>query len=314
MSGRLPVLGEDFTYTGNCQVIEDSVANGQTNWRIKFLTSGVLTFASGVIIDAFYVGGGGGGVNARRVGTPSAPRQGSGGGGGYTKTVSDIEIIKNTSYQITIGSGGLSHSSNSTARVYGGSSSGFGNSISGGSSGVPHVTDTSEAGGNGGSGGGTSIDTSISQQPTQGTGGADGAKGSGGYGIVGSSSLYAVPGKGQGTTTREFGEVGATVYSGGGGCGGIYYYTGYSGSETFKYRSYPGSGGSGGGGTGGASYKPSSYTNAILPSYIDGKNGTANTGGGGGGAGIVQTTNGNDGLGSGGSGGSGIVIIRNHRE
>ena len=39
---HVPVLGEDFTYSGNCQVVDDSVG-GEVQWRIKFLTSGTLT-------------------------------------------------------------------------------------------------------------------------------------------------------------------------------------------------------------------------------------------------------------------------------
>lgn len=48
----------EFTYTGNYSFIDD----GEKNWRIKFLTSGVLTFTklgnakNG--IDVFCVGGG----------------------------------------------------------------------------------------------------------------------------------------------------------------------------------------------------------------------------------------------------------------
>ena len=86
----VPVKDKDFTYTGNCQVIEDSVANGQTNWRIKFLTSGVLTFASDVNIDAFYVGGGGGGGAGIVETTNGSYELGSGGSGG-----SGIVIIRN---------------------------------------------------------------------------------------------------------------------------------------------------------------------------------------------------------------------------
>lgn len=91
---------------------------------------------------------------------------------------------------------------------------------------------------------------------------------------------WGSPGKGQGTTTREFGESVGTLYAGGGGAGG-------NGSAQAK-------GGSGGGGNGAYS-----GTNAQPTS------GAANTGGGGGGMyyGLTNV----------GKGGSGIVVIRNHR-
>ncbi len=51
----------NFTYTGNCAVIDD----GNNNWRVKFLTSGTLTFHNLINasngIDVFLVGGGGSG-------------------------------------------------------------------------------------------------------------------------------------------------------------------------------------------------------------------------------------------------------------
>ena len=89
---------------------------------------------------------------------------------------------------------------------------------------------------------------------------------------------WGSPGKGQGTTTREFGESTGTLYAGGGGAGG-------NGSAQAK-------GGSGGGGNG--------AWNGNQPS-----SGAANTGGGGGGM-YSNLTNV-------GKGGSGIVVIRNHR-
>ena len=89
---------------------------------------------------------------------------------------------------------------------------------------------------------------------------------------------WGSPGKGQGTTTREFGESTGTLYAGGGGAGG-------NGSAQAK-------GGSGGGGNG--------AWNGNQPT-----SGAANTGGGGGGM-YYNLTNV-------GKGGSGIAVIRNHR-
>ena len=56
---KVPVLGEDFTYTGSCEVIDDSNEASGTQWRIKFLTSGTLVFAKKQTVDLFLVGGGG---------------------------------------------------------------------------------------------------------------------------------------------------------------------------------------------------------------------------------------------------------------
>ena len=58
--GSVPVKDKDFTYTGNCEVIDDSTEMG-VNWRIKFLTSGVLTLKDERLVDVFLVGGGGNG-------------------------------------------------------------------------------------------------------------------------------------------------------------------------------------------------------------------------------------------------------------
>ena len=46
-----------FTYTGTYEYIDD----GGGNWRIKLLSSGVFTPSKAITIDAFLVGGGGGG-------------------------------------------------------------------------------------------------------------------------------------------------------------------------------------------------------------------------------------------------------------
>ena len=276
-------LKPSYTYTGQSQLIDD----GDGNWRIKFITSGTLTFndlgngSSGV--DIFLVGGGGGGGSTRTQtirgsfgkhsnswgtydGAYVNRNDGGGGGGGYTKTMTNISMAASTSYNIVIGAGGAAGSGDNASGSAGGTTQ-ISNitdaSVSGGSGG------TYEAGGNGGSGGGASAYhkqwtvipctankracLSVSDEYTNATAGASNG---------GSSS-----GTGQGRTTREFGSSNGTLYAGGGG-GGAQNNT--SGSNA--------AGGSGGGGAGHTA-------------------GAANTGGGGGG---------------GSAGGSGIVIIRNH--
>ena len=245
-----------YTYTGSSQLIDD----GNGNWRIKFLTSGTLTFTNlgtGVNgIDVFLVGGGGGG----RTGSQSVNGAG-GGGGGYTTTKKGHTISAGSSYNIVIGAGGATNSN-------GGTSSAFGFSAAGGKYGSPGSSNFGvevAIGGNGGSGGGGG----TSYQGYGGNGGSNGSNGSNGTGGNG--------GKGQGTTTREFGESDGTLYAGGG-----------AGTE--------GKAGAGGGGV---------YNNTNNSDNYYVANGTANTGGGGGGGAFNFI--------KGGTGGSGIVVIRNTR-
>ena len=55
----VPVINKDFSYTGECQVLDDTDDEG-VKWRIKFLTSGTFIPLSDMTIDVFLVGGGGG--------------------------------------------------------------------------------------------------------------------------------------------------------------------------------------------------------------------------------------------------------------
>lgn len=239
IKGKMP----EFTYTGNYQLIDDGITNGVQNWRLKLLTSGTLTFSKVVKdIDLFLVGGGSG--------VPAGATQ-AGGGGGYTSTQKSVAVKSGTAYTVTVGAGGAGGGG-------AGGSSSFGSlaSVAGGGSDGSY-----QNGGSGGGGGGNN--------GPGGNGGSDGSHGSEGYNGV-------ARGTGQGTTTREFGESGATLYAGGGG-GATNYAEDY---ET------PGQGGAGGGGKG---YSPNGGSTS----------GVTNTGGGGGGGY--------------GAGGSGIVIIRNAR-
>ena len=235
---KVPVLGEDFTYTGSCEVIDDSDEVSGVQWRIKFYTSGTLVTNQDWVVDLFLVGGGG---NGAAYGASNSA--GGGGGGGYTGTFKKLTISAQQSYSIVVGGAT-------------GSTSALGQSVNGGSAVANGVT-IGGAGGSGGGGGGGG-------PAAVGNGGSDGSDGVNGYG-----------GKGQGTTTREFGETGATLYAGGGGGGTRNGSIGY--------------GGAGGGGNG------NSDTIGV------GVAGTANTGGGGGGGFGTNTRS---------AGGSGIAIIR----
>ena len=95
----------EYTYTGNASLIDD----GGGNWRIKFLTSGVLTFtklgsAKGGL-DVFCVGGGCAGGSGN---WDANNGYGKAGSGGYTKTQKSIQVEVNKSYSIVIGAGGQS--------------------------------------------------------------------------------------------------------------------------------------------------------------------------------------------------------------
>lgn len=202
--------------------------------------------------DAFCVGGGSSGAT-----------NGGGGAGGYTSTVRN-QTLGNT-LSVYIGSGGSAssnHSQGGSTRIVGASiqcTANGGGSISSGQS--------TSYGADGGSGGGSRGNSSY----YAGDGGSDGSNG--GAGQLNSG------GKGQGTTTRAFGEPDGELFAGGGGAGSS---TSYSG----------GSGGAGGGGDAGRSG----------PNLYDAKSGQFGTGGGGGAAANSNTAN--------GAGGSGVAMIR----
>lgn len=193
-----------FTYTGTYEFIDD----GGGNWRIKFLTSGTFTPLKAMTIDVFLVGGGASGSR-------------SGGGGGYTKTVKSINLTAKNPYEIIIGAGGvgLEYSSPTSDGNDGGTTSAFNYNAEGGKGGIYYTAYNADDGTNGscgGSGGG---------EASGGNGGSDGSNGAWWGNSTG--------GKGQGTTTREFGETDGDLYSGGGG-------------GSYSGRDY-GSGGAGGG-------------------------------------------------------------------
>ena len=108
-------LKPKYTYTGSHEFIDD----GGPNWRIKLKSSGTLTFTvPGNItkgIDIFVVGGGAGGARAKNS-TSNTIR--TYGGGGYTKTQSNVAVTKGTGYAVTIGGGGAGVGPNGGAVVY----------------------------------------------------------------------------------------------------------------------------------------------------------------------------------------------------
>ena len=203
-----PSYGKNFTYTGEYVIVPEN----DTDWKVKFLTSGTFTATDALLIDVFAVGGGSGGGT----GSNSATSTSDGGGGGYTITQKSVYLEKDKSYSIVIGDGGTYAANGDVKAGNGGDTSGFAVTASGGKGA------TYPQGGSGGSGGGGSS--------THGGMGADGAVG-GSDGSNGSGVSFA--GTGQGTTTREFGESTGDLYSGGGGGGASNwrYFSGALGGE-----------------------------------------------------------------------------------
>ena len=254
---KVPVAGTDFLYNGNYQIIDD--ASG--NWRIKLLSSGTFKFLKSFPVDLFLVGGGAGGAYGS-TGSSTTGCYGRGGCGGYTKTIKNKTFAINSDILVTIGAGGVINKGSGGASIFG-------------SSAYQADGGTYDQGGSGGGNG-------------RGAAGSDGADGNPNTTESGFDYIQArTYGKGQGTTTREFGESTGDLYSGGGGgCN--------SGA--------PGAGGGGAGGTRSDNGNKRSG---------DGTSGTANTGGGGGASGYH--TYGSGSVGTPGTGGSGIIIIRNKR-
>lgn len=205
----------------------------KTSGEVDFTTSQTVIIPAWLTsCDLFVVGGGGsGGVYAsldRGTGFVG------GGGGGKTATLLTQNLAGKT-LNIVVGAGGraVSETNGLSGGYAGGDTSIFvsGSALltaSGGEGGGSGQFSDRGSGGNGGSGGGGGT-TGVANDPAP-NGGSDGGDGVGEYG-----------GAGQGSTTRKFGEIGNTLYSGGGG--GVY----ASNTQTYAKT---GAGGAGGGGNG----------------------------------------------------------------
>ena len=207
----------EFTYTGDYEIVNDSdepITVSEGNWKIRFLTSGTLTFTNlnGAEngIDVFLVGGGGNGETIRGA---------RGGGGGYTKTVKGVSIAIATPYTVTIGaSSGTSSAFGASANGASGADGGSGGGGGGSSSGTS---------GNGGSNGGNGTAGNVSNGGTgQGTttrefGESTGKLYSGGGG--GSAAYAGAAGDSTAGAGANFGGAAKNgVANTGGGGGGAY--------------------------------------------------------------------------------------------
>ena len=258
--------GKPVNYVGQTQTITASNAS----WKVP---NGWYK------LRACIVGGGGGGGCG-----------GAGGGGGYVTNTGDITVTPGQTLAITIGDGGSAGTSASARAGTGGQTKFGSNTANGGTGGIGKSGaidySTEYGGGSGGSGGGGVVDGTSFDATGDHSGGDGGTNGGDGQTTsnrekIDSGIARRYGGKGQGTTTKAFGE--GTAYAGGGG-GGTSWASGTGGT-----------GGAYGGGTGGQ-YTGSSYTNGTA--------GTANSGGGGGGGANSDSPK------SGGKGGSGVVIVK----
>ena len=243
VAGSVPVKDKDFTYTGNCEVIDDSNEVSGTNWRIKFLTSGIFTISNGWdLIDLWLLSGG---LPGSAGGDPSGyiggAVGGTGGNGGTGATHKEISIEKQTSYQIIIGgSAGSTSAFNESIAATGGGGQGAhadAVSISGanGNPGGSGILEFGEAGSDLYAGGGGSGATSSISKLFGGAGGANG-------GGKGGNSAYRTSGSGSnGVWDAAQNGSSGTANTGGGGGGG-----GGGGRGHTTYTS--GSGGAGGSG------------------------------------------------------------------
>ena len=135
----------------------DVIVNDGTYWYHAFKYSGTFTPLKGLSCDYLVVAGGGGGADMIA---------GGGGAGGLRSTLTNtgggaslesaLSFAGNTSYTVTIGSGGIGAASNTNSSgTSGNNSSIIGGSISLVSIGGGYGSPSGINGGNGGSGGGT---------------------------------------------------------------------------------------------------------------------------------------------------------------
>lgn len=233
---------------------------GTYNWTVP---------AGCTSVDVFLVGGGGGGRNA------------IGGGGGYTKTYKAattgyrdgeaIPVTPGQSIQVIVGKGGLGTNYTTQSRQQAGYSQFMNSSYKakGGWSGYWVSTSNIYYGGDGGSGGGG--ENAANHRP-----GSDG----------GNAAVHQ-GGKGQGHTTRDFGDSSETANAGGGSCTSV-------GDITLGYSV----------GKGGTTTRNGAAANQT---YFGG------AGYGGGGAGFSYGGISSSGSNVGGDGGDGTVIIRGYK-
>lgn len=284
--------GSKVYYNTNTDWAQVAKATRAAAGQVVLTSSQTWVVPPGVsVVDIFLVGGGGG-TSFGYISSNDFLGGFGACGGGYTRTQKNVSCTPGSSVPVVVGAGG---SGLANRNDYGRANGGKGGTSSVTINGITHSAEGGNApqlgnmgsasGASGGSGGGGGTMGSTGQTITCGSGGADGS--GGGNATMHGGYVFSYGGSGQGSTTRAFAEIEATLYAGGGGGG--FAPAGATGS--------PGGGGAGGGGYGG-----------YFGSYI-GSGGTPNTGGGAGCPTLLQgpgsmdnpyVTN----------GGSGVVIIR----
>lgn len=237
----------------------DIVSTDGTYWYHTFLSSGAFIPTQDLTVDYLVVAGGGGGGSVE---TPS--QSGGGGAGGLRSTVtatggggsleSQLSLIANTPYTVTIGAGGVGGTYNVIRSGNGGNST-FSTITSLGGGGGGGVVGGWYAPGNGGSGGGSGSPTGAGTgTANQGfNGGVGGPSGGGGAGEAGNSDGMGHGGDGvavsiSGTSvTYAGGGAGhnGTAGTGGGGGSGSNGAFGTGGGGGAQQTSAGGTGGSG---------------------------------------------------------------------
>lgn len=267
-------------------------SNATYNNIIIFTGNGTISFDATLTVETLIVGGGGGGGY-----DASGTIGGLAGGGGGGLGVGSLFFAGNTTYNISIGNGGLSNLNGENSTITGGTLSET--AYGGGSAGVS-AANIKKNPGNGGSGGGgkpEALSVGYGGSATLGSGtltyygnsGGNGAQfeggGGGGAGGAGGNGLTYVTGApgangGDGYTWS----INSSIYGGGGGAGG---------AAQNSYSVFNSAGGTSQNGGNGAS--------SVSGLGSSPSNGNPNTGGGGGGA-CNRSTNG-------ANGGSGVVIF-----
>lgn len=287
-------LGDVYvnTSSGEMFVCVDATASNNVWINVGDGTGGVNTTYSA---DFLVIAGGGGG------GSHSGGGGGAGGAGGYRASYnseasggggsseSSLTFERGVTYTITVGAGGLGHTTTSGKGSNGSDSSISGSNITtvtsvggAGGAGYSAAATTGGSGGGGTGNGGAAASSGTANQGyaggAGGGGGTTGGGGGGGAGAVGSAGDGTNGGNGGAGVASTI--TGSSVTRAGGGGGG----------QDSRAGGSAGTGGTGGGGAGGKG--------------ANGTDGTVNTGGGGGGTGY------NGGHTDGADGGSGVVILR----
>jgi len=215
--------------------------------QVEFTSNATWTPPAGVTsVSVVAVGGGGGGIYYNNNNSNFTYAMNGGGGGGLA-WYNNAAVTPGTTYDITVGAGGLQGFFSTGSTAGGASSVSFLPTSSfvanGGAAGRYNATSSGGTYvGQGGGVGGASQNFQSSGIGSSGGGGAGGYSGNGGRGGTFASNRYPLSGSGGGGAGGGQPSSQVYRYSGSGGGVGIY----GEGSSGIANRSQPGAGGSGG--------------------------------------------------------------------